>query len=557
MSSGARVNLGTVLNQRYQIVRPLAKGGMAHIYEGRDGSQRVVIKVLKEGLSKDPVIVERFHREVRAASALNDPHVVRILGFGTTEDERPYLVMEFLFGNDLAKELQKRRVLPLEEAATYMAQTCQAMIRAHDAGVIHRDLKPTNLYLADEGKKRVLKVLDFGIAKVTGNSSAEQITRPTALIGSPPYMSPETFAGASNADVRSDIWSVGVIFYELITGVQPFRGESAARVAMAITRDEQIDPSQVLAGLPRSVDVVIGRALKKRPDDRYQTMRELLAALEVYLPRGRNDTMEIRLASTPGQDDDPRTFKQDAAAYLGLIEATRTSTPDSTLSPVAVPVAASDDDALDGPTRVRVGGAAAALAALQIKPAVPAPIDEPSTLVQPVPSELSGAHAIDAPAAPSPIPPSTAAPARGSQPSHEQLAPAGESPLAPIQGKSSKLVWAVPAVALAAGLGGWWIGRADAPPPAAQVTAAVAASPATESPATPPPLVVVSATADAVPAAPSSAAVEPPPPEASATASGSGSPSATAESTAPVTKPKGKGKGTPKPKDSGFRPKAI
>jgi serine/threonine-protein kinase len=295
-----RSMLHEVLSERFEIVRTLARGSTAEVIEARDkGRRRVAIKVLHTSSSADKELVARFKREARAASMLRSPNVVRLLEMGATEAGRPYLVMEFLVGRDLATEIAVRGPLPLEEAASFLAQTCAAMIEAHHAGIIHRDLKPTNLFIAEEREERVLKVLDFGIAKLTKSVSDGPITEVRAVFGSPLYMAPELFRSAKLADARSDIWSLGVIFYEMLTGALPFDGKTVLDLATNAERKAHLPPTARRRDLPSSVDVVIARALKKDPSDRYQSVRELLAALEVFLPNGE-PTVAARAPSRPG-----------------------------------------------------------------------------------------------------------------------------------------------------------------------------------------------------------------------------------------------------------------
>ncbi len=274
----------SLFGDRFEIVRTLARSGTSEVFEARDrGRQRVAVKLLRGALATNAELVSRFQREARAAASLTSPHVVRVLEVGTTETNRPFLVMEYLAGRDLATEISVRGALPLQEAAGYLAQACRGIIEAHDAGIVHRDLKPTNLYLAEERGRTIVKVLDFGIAKLQRGGCDAHVTDARALFGSPLYMSPEMFRGAKSADARSDVWSLGVIFYEMLTGAAPFEGATAMEVGSSVTRSAHVPPSQRRAGLPRSVDAVIARALRKEPPARYQSARELLAAIELFL----------------------------------------------------------------------------------------------------------------------------------------------------------------------------------------------------------------------------------------------------------------------------------
>lgn len=353
---------------KYEIVRTVARGGMADILEARDqGRRRVAIKLLRERLSNDDDIVARFHREARLAASLKSGHVARVFDFGTNENNQPYIVMEFLSGNDLAKEIRQRGALPLDEAASYVAQTCHAMIEAHDAGIVHRDLKPPNLFLADEADdERVLKVLDFGISKITKGPGDGHVTLTQTVLGSPLYMSPETFQSAKAADLRSDIWSLGVIFYEMLTGVPPFDAVNALGIGLAVTNHVEVPPSERCAHLPRSVDIVIGRALKKAPSERYQSMRELLAAIQIFLPHGHREAMPMQVDAP---EDEPLTFKMGKKEIdaLGSFPARK-----ATLLGMPAP------DLDDPPTRISPSGRDPDEAATRIAPSAREPTEAPT-----------------------------------------------------------------------------------------------------------------------------------------------------------------------------------
>ena len=264
---------GSIIADRFEIVRSLARGGMADIFEAIDANtgDRVALKVLREELTQDADTLVRFRREAQAAGSIRHPNVARVFDCGATEKNRPFLVMELLEGRDLASELDARGVLPLADAVRIVAEACRGMVAAHEVGIIHRDLKPSNLFLTQEGGRTVTKVLDFGISKYVAKVD-ESVTLTKALFGSPLYMSPEQFRSAKAADHRSDIWSLGVIFYEMLTGLPPFVAENAPSVGLAVTREAHVPPSQRRRSLPKAVDLVIDGALKKDPRERYPSM---------------------------------------------------------------------------------------------------------------------------------------------------------------------------------------------------------------------------------------------------------------------------------------------
>ncbi len=300
---------GSIVADRFVVTRLLARGGMADIHEATDRASggRVVLKVLREDLSREEEALARFRREARTAMAIDNDHVARVFDFGTTEADRPFIVMELLEGHDLAKELDLRGVLPLEEAVGLIAEACEGVAAAHAAGIIHRDLKPSNLFLATRQGRRSLQVLDFGISKLVQRTD-QHVTLTKALFGSPLYMSPEQFRSAKAADERSDVWSMGVILYEMLTGLPPFVAENAPAVGLAVTREAHVPPSVRRPKLPKAIDQIVDGALKKDPRERYQSMVELLRALEDLRPGAKEDTptgIQLVPSIAPPPDDPP------------------------------------------------------------------------------------------------------------------------------------------------------------------------------------------------------------------------------------------------------------
>jgi serine/threonine-protein kinase len=307
MGRGSAIELpgpGDRLSEKYELVRVIGEGGMARVFEAKHVriGQRVAIKMLLPAMLALPEIVTRFAREARAAGSLQSRHTARVIDVDECNG-LPYMVMDFLVGRDLDAELTERGRFAIDEAVGYVLQACSAMIEAHEHGIVHRDLKPSNLFLCedetDPGGERVLKVLDFGISKmdIDGDSS---VTATQATIGTPLYMSPEQVRSAKNVDVRTDIWSLGVILYELLAGQPPFNGASAAVIA-AIVADTVPPLRGLRAEVPAELDAAIARALEKKPADRFPDVSALAAALAPFGSPGRTSErfLAVRRASSP------------------------------------------------------------------------------------------------------------------------------------------------------------------------------------------------------------------------------------------------------------------
>jgi serine/threonine protein kinase len=273
---------------KFTILRRLGRGGMGAVYEGHDPAldRRVAIKTLTSEAIADAETRGRFEREARAAAKLAHPNIVTVYELGNFGGkEKPYIVMEYLEGTDVAALISGSRGLPLAEALDIVSQLCRALDFAHQKGVVHRDVKPANLRYLDDGQ---IKIMDFGIARVEGS---HQITKSGVMIGTLHYMSPEQIRG-EKLDGRTDIFSAGCILYELLSGVRPFAGESATSILYNIVHETPKPVIEKIPDLPQEVQRVIDRALAKRPEDRFASAgamaKELEKILSVYrktLPR--------------------------------------------------------------------------------------------------------------------------------------------------------------------------------------------------------------------------------------------------------------------------------
>ena len=277
--------VGDTLDGKYALVRVLGQGGMGIVFEAEHLrlEQRCAIKLLSPAMLDQPDIVKRFEREARASALLGGRHVTRVMDVETTPEGVPYIVMELLAGRDLDAELQQRGRLPFAEAVDYVLQACAAIHEAHTAGIIHRDLKPGNLFLATAHDECVVKVLDFGISKVSDDDAAK-LTGAGTLIGTALYMSPEQLKAAAKVDARSDIWSLGVILYELVTGETPWTG-TPPQVAAAIVTEDAPDVA-TKASLPPPLGSAIHKMLRRDPAERFPTIVDVVEAIVPFATPG-------------------------------------------------------------------------------------------------------------------------------------------------------------------------------------------------------------------------------------------------------------------------------
>ena len=277
--------LGTTLAGKYRIEERLNEGGMGTVYRGTHVlmDKTVAVKVLRPSLAADEKIVARFSREARAASRISHPNALSVTDFGEDESGHVFLVMEYLSGRTLKQLIRDEGPLPLPRVVEITRQVGDALNAAHQQGVIHRDLKSDNIMLLDTTSGDYAKVLDFGIAKINEPEGAvdTNLTAPNLVIGTPQYMSPEQCSHDSEIDARSDIYSMGVILYEMLVGHVPFSGDSPTIVMMKHLQDPVPSVLEERNDLPAAVGRVVARAMAKVPDHRYQNVPELVDDLSI------------------------------------------------------------------------------------------------------------------------------------------------------------------------------------------------------------------------------------------------------------------------------------
>ena len=269
--------LGTVLGGRYRLVELLGQGGMATIFRARDSQldRDVAVKLLRPEYGRDPDFGSRFRQEAKNAASLNHPNIVAVYDYGQDE-AGPFIVTEVVEGEDLASIIRRSAALPPRQAARIVAETARALQAAHARGIVHRDVKPGNILIGRDGR---VKVTDFGIARAVAEA---QMTLPGTTLGSVHYFSPEQARG-EQATASSDIFSLGIVLYELLTGHRPWEADSAAAVAMARLAGPVPDPAAKRAGIPPELAAITQKALAMEPADRWPSAADFAAALEAFL----------------------------------------------------------------------------------------------------------------------------------------------------------------------------------------------------------------------------------------------------------------------------------
>lgn len=295
------MDAGDIVNGKYEIVGLLGAGGMGSVYKARaaDTGAFVALKVINSGdLAKNPVLVARFEREVKAASAIEAPHIVQVVDAGLDDASgMPFMAMELLLGEDTQQLIDRLSVVPPPLALAITAQACIGLQKAHEAKVVHRDIKPANLFLsaAAAGVSAeptvVVKLLDFGVAKVkmdhANNAEMAGLTRTGSMLGSPLYMSPEQARGHKTIDHRADIWSLGVVLYQMLSGRTPHHDiDALGELIIAICSDPPRSVQDFAPWVAPEVAAVVHRALRFDPGHRYQSASAMLEAIAALLPSG-------------------------------------------------------------------------------------------------------------------------------------------------------------------------------------------------------------------------------------------------------------------------------
>lgn len=281
------ITKGQKINNRYEIIRVIGEGGMANVYLAEDTilNRKVAVKVLRGDLSSDEKFVRRFQREALSASSLNHPNIVEMYDVGE-DDGNFYIVMEYIDGKNLKQLLKRRGSLTVNEVIDIMLQLTDGIAHAHDSYIIHRDIKPQNILILDSG---LVKITDFGIATALNNA---QLTQTNSVMGSVHYLPPEQASG-KGATIKSDIYSLGILMYELLTGILPFKGENAVEIALKHMKESIPSIREENPLVPQSVENIILKACAKNPKNRYNDTREMYNDLKVCLDEDKMNEKKV------------------------------------------------------------------------------------------------------------------------------------------------------------------------------------------------------------------------------------------------------------------------
>ena len=349
---------GLYVTSNVKLVRPLGRGGMGAVWVAHHETldAEVAVKfVSAEIAEKDPSALSRFKREAALSAKIKSPHVVKTFDHGVMDDGRPYIVMELLEGETLGARLGRVDSLSARESAIVVAQVAQVLEEAHRLGVVHRDIKPDNVFLIDSGYDLFCKVLDFGIAKQTALGDVSHVTDTGAIVGTPEYMSPQQLLSTRTAGPVADLWALAVLAYHCLTGRVPFMGETLPSLSLEICNSRFTAPSKVLDLIPPEIDNWFARALHVKPEERFDNVLEMSDAfrhiVRASLGSGERRPAKRRSSAPPGFDDDDAP--PDSGRRLSSPREVLDSTPDDDglgLAPI-------DDDVNDSGVRASISSA--------------------------------------------------------------------------------------------------------------------------------------------------------------------------------------------------------
>ena len=284
---------GELVAGKYRLERQIGSGGMGVVFAAMHVQleRRVALKFLHEDAAQSAETVERFWHEARAAVKIQSEHVARVMDIGELPSGQPFIVMEYLEGNDLDNIVKASGPLAIGDAIQYLLEACEALAEVHAQGIVHRDIKPANLFIATRADRTsIVKLLDFGVSKAAPSwtiaEGPRSLTSTSEVIGSPRYMSPEQLRSSRDVDARSDIWALGVTLFELLGGRSPFARGSMPEVCASILKDEPLSLTRLRPEVPHDLDAVIRRCLAKEADARYRNVAELAMALRPFGPLG-------------------------------------------------------------------------------------------------------------------------------------------------------------------------------------------------------------------------------------------------------------------------------
>ncbi len=420
---------GSVIDDKYEIVRLIGEGGMGAVFEGRNRliERRVAIKVLHASARAAEGVVERFEREARAAGRIGGDHVLEVLDLGSLPTGDRYMVMEYLDGETLAQRITRLGRMTCEQFFPILRQALVGLSAVHAAGIVHRDLKPDNLFIMNEkaGRRDFLKIIDFGVSKFGVTGGDMSMTRTGSVMGTPYYMSPEQAKGSSQVNHQSDLYSMGVIAFEALTGAVPFDGTSFNDLMFKIVLNEMPSLEQVIPGVDPAFSAIVRRATAKDLSHRYQTAAEFLADLDTWAKRrGLRFSGTQSLNPTAGTVLSPpiNVLPSQAKNLSTKSEWTRTGTDSSVRKPKTLPIILGGVVAL----------AVAAGAALLIRGGEPEAPLEPTSVSASTPLETPKVEI--APEPPKAAPEKAPEPApEKAEPPPEKAAPGPEPTPAPVQ----------------------------------------------------------------------------------------------------------------------------